>query len=250
MKCPKCSYLGFETGDRCRNCGYDFSLISHGDAQPIDMDLELRSAHSDAAAASDWPIRAEATLPPPIHSGVSAPKVRPSRGSKLPLFTSADRGDEPLIRLPVTPRPPLAVRRTRQPAAAGRVESSAQRWRASPRSSSRTHARHRTVRTSPRSRRYRLARARRKASRCTCHPQWTADPHGRCRHRPRAASRNRCRGDLLHVTHFGTDNERGALPALPLLAFLLLLKLAQLSAFTAVGGQTIGKNGSAHSRRE
>ena len=74
MKCPKCSYLGFETGDRCRNCGYDFSLISHGDPQPIDMDLELRSAHSDAAAASDWPIRAEATLPPPIHSGVSAPK--------------------------------------------------------------------------------------------------------------------------------------------------------------------------------
>ena len=31
MKCPKCSYLGFETGDRCRNCGYDFSLIAHGD---------------------------------------------------------------------------------------------------------------------------------------------------------------------------------------------------------------------------
>jgi len=27
MKCPKCSYLGFETGDRCRNCGYDFSLF-------------------------------------------------------------------------------------------------------------------------------------------------------------------------------------------------------------------------------
>src|SRR5574341_1311888 len=26
MKCPKCGYLGFETGDRCRNCGYDFSL--------------------------------------------------------------------------------------------------------------------------------------------------------------------------------------------------------------------------------
>src|SRR5687768_18063365 len=21
MKCPKCDYLGFETGDRCRNCG-------------------------------------------------------------------------------------------------------------------------------------------------------------------------------------------------------------------------------------
>ena len=28
MKCPKCRYIGFETGDRCRNCGYEFSLLS------------------------------------------------------------------------------------------------------------------------------------------------------------------------------------------------------------------------------
>ena len=27
MKCPKCLYIGFETGDRCKNCGYDFSLL-------------------------------------------------------------------------------------------------------------------------------------------------------------------------------------------------------------------------------
>ena len=26
MKCPKCSYLSFEAGERCRNCGYDFSM--------------------------------------------------------------------------------------------------------------------------------------------------------------------------------------------------------------------------------
>ena len=26
MKCPKCGYLGFDNVDRCRNCGYDFSL--------------------------------------------------------------------------------------------------------------------------------------------------------------------------------------------------------------------------------
>jgi len=26
VKCPKCSYLSFETGERCRNCGYEFSL--------------------------------------------------------------------------------------------------------------------------------------------------------------------------------------------------------------------------------
>ena len=28
MKCPKCGYLGFEHVERCRNCGYDFSLTS------------------------------------------------------------------------------------------------------------------------------------------------------------------------------------------------------------------------------
>jgi uncharacterized RDD family membrane protein YckC len=28
MKCAKCGYLGFETGDRCRNCGFDFSLLA------------------------------------------------------------------------------------------------------------------------------------------------------------------------------------------------------------------------------
>ena len=26
MKCPKCSYLSFEAGERCRNCGHDFSM--------------------------------------------------------------------------------------------------------------------------------------------------------------------------------------------------------------------------------
>ena len=28
MKCPKCGYLGFEHVERCRNCGYDFSLTA------------------------------------------------------------------------------------------------------------------------------------------------------------------------------------------------------------------------------
>ena len=31
MKCPKCGYLGFDSVDRCKNCGYDFSLASHAD---------------------------------------------------------------------------------------------------------------------------------------------------------------------------------------------------------------------------
>ena len=31
MKCPKCGYLGFASVDRCKNCGYDFSLVGHAD---------------------------------------------------------------------------------------------------------------------------------------------------------------------------------------------------------------------------
>jgi uncharacterized RDD family membrane protein YckC len=44
----------------------------------------------------------------------------------------------------------------------------------------------------------------------------------------------------LRMTALTTDEWR-ALPLLPFLAFLLLLKLAYFSAFTAMGGQTIGK---------
>ena len=45
MKCAKCGYLGFEQADRCRNCGYDFSLASA--AAP---DLSIRSAGPAPAA--------------------------------------------------------------------------------------------------------------------------------------------------------------------------------------------------------
>jgi uncharacterized RDD family membrane protein YckC len=243
VKCPKCNYLGFETGDRCRNCGYDFSLISHGDPQPIDMDLELRTAHSEGAAAADWPIRVDATLPPPLPSGMSSPKARPSRGSKLPLFTSADKGDQPLIRLPVTPRPPLAVRRTPD--------------------SPRLQVVSRAVRAVERGPALEFETARATADREDVAP--VAAPSG-----PHASTKKN-RGEAVtlsgplarmvaaaidHVLLLAIDagviyftlrisgltmNEWGALPALPLLAFLLLLKLAYFCVFTAVGGQTIGK---------
>jgi uncharacterized RDD family membrane protein YckC len=243
VKCPKCSYLGFETGDRCRNCGYDFSLISHGDPQPINVDLELRSGQSDAAAASDWPSRAEATLPPPTDSAVSAPKVRPSRGSKLPLFTSADRGDEPLIRLPVTPRPPLAVRRTPD--------------------SPRLQVVSRAVRAVEREPALEFETARATPDREDFAPVATLPaPRGSTKKHldpPVTLSGPLTRmvaAAIDHVLLLAIDagviyftlrisgltmNEWGALPELPLLAFLLLLKLAYFSAFTAVGGQTIGK---------
>ena len=51
MKCPKCGYLGFETTDRCRNCGYDFSLAPFS-SEP---ELPLRDTDKDSAADFDLP---------------------------------------------------------------------------------------------------------------------------------------------------------------------------------------------------
>jgi uncharacterized RDD family membrane protein YckC len=44
MKCPKCGYLGFERGDRCRNCGYDFSLAS-SPSDELDVVLDPGPEH-------------------------------------------------------------------------------------------------------------------------------------------------------------------------------------------------------------
>ncbi len=47
MKCPKCGYLGFETTDRCRNCGYDFSLAVPAPS----TELPLRAPDPDGPLA-------------------------------------------------------------------------------------------------------------------------------------------------------------------------------------------------------
>lgn len=58
MKCPKCGYLGFETTDRCRNCGYDFSL-----ARPIQSaELPLREGPRETALEADLETALEAPL--------------------------------------------------------------------------------------------------------------------------------------------------------------------------------------------
>ena len=38
MKCPKCQYFSFDSGARCRNCGYDFSLAL--DLPPADLPIQ------------------------------------------------------------------------------------------------------------------------------------------------------------------------------------------------------------------
>ena len=128
MKCPKCGYLGFETTDRCRNCGYDFSLA----APATTAELPLRepstkrrwptwpcatgrqptastvSLHEREAAGFGRAERRRVT-PPPLPATPAGPARRPgNRRLPAPIEDSAE--DLPLF----APRPagtPLAVRR-------------------------------------------------------------------------------------------------------------------------------------------
>ena len=114
MKCPKCRYIGFETGDRCRNCGYDFSLMS-------DAESTFEPALAPASAAADLPdlklhdapaeanrLAMDLSLRPPAPPADVTPAPLPA----LPLFRdNRDAEDEPLVRM-AAPRPPIAVRKT------------------------------------------------------------------------------------------------------------------------------------------
>lgn len=94
MKCPKCGYLGFEHVDRCRNCGYDFSLT----AAAVALELSLRLDNSDPGPLDDLVL-------------TDGGKRKFDRDDELPLFGSPAPDDEPLITRASAPRQPLAVRR-------------------------------------------------------------------------------------------------------------------------------------------
>jgi uncharacterized RDD family membrane protein YckC len=129
MKCPKCSYLGFETGDRCKNCGYDFSLLA-APPEPPDPDLNLQAPDETTEIDRSWTDRlqshvgevAEAhEMPEPALAAPSStftiePPTPVRAESAFPLFEPRqEEDDEPLIKLPAAPRPPLAVRRGPEP---------------------------------------------------------------------------------------------------------------------------------------
>lgn len=101
MKCPKCGYVGFDTGDRCRHCGYEFALLAEP-AGPVELDLPLDASQSDTrwSAGTSVPIAATDRMVP------EAATARPTNRSALGRLLV----DE--VEPPPAARPPLAVRRT------------------------------------------------------------------------------------------------------------------------------------------
>ena len=214
MKCPKCGYLGFETGDKCRNCGYEFSL-SAARPDPLDLTLDQGPDESKPPLDLDRIIGAES-----------------SAAGDLPLFE-----DAPLITGPLRPRAPLGVRRatpeiprarsreTKTPAHADML------FEAAPE----------IVQSSPRivQRRFEPVRS----------AQASGDALAGAVSRILAALVDiallvALDASVLYFTlrlvGLGTD-QVGELPLLPLMAFVLLLNVGYFIAFTAVGGQSIGK---------
>ena len=264
MKCPKCSYLGFETGDRCKNCGYDFSLLSEPAApsrhvDPSDIafagsqtlaeaaDLPLREALSDALSSipPDAAVAGVGLVPDGRGNPIGAARVVARSGlPSLPLFQpAADQDDEPLIKLPAAPRPPLAVRRTPDkprprstPRPARRGADAAPMMAAS--------AEPALFRDEP------PHRPNLDAGRVSPAPPAPSvvETSGAARRFVAAAIDH---GMLLAVDAIviyftlkmaGLDPAQWRLlSAMPLAAFLGMVKIAYFCAFTLVGGQTIGK---------
>ena len=112
MKCPKCGYLGYQDVERCRNCGYEFSLASTSSS----VDLRLREAEVAREPIGDLDlidsrIAASAQQTPAEPARSTPVNARPVHGDELPLFGGPIADDVPLITKASPPRPPLAVRR-------------------------------------------------------------------------------------------------------------------------------------------
>ena len=254
MKCPKCSYLGFETGDRCKNCGYDFSLVTDPPG-PGDIDLTFRSSDDQNPPASvrwddrfDEPMTVVPSSPDvsePAAPAAPEPAIAEAERTdpRLPLFTQAfdDVGDEPLIKLPATPRPPLAVRRTPRTPRLRTVPRASRPLASAPRLEFGDKMPEAPIVES-------VADVRARTAARLAAPPPRADVSGAARRLEAAAIDHLLLSAVdLSVIYFTLRmaglpmGEWTALPPVPLAAFLLLVKLSYFFAFTAVGGQTIGK---------
>jgi uncharacterized RDD family membrane protein YckC len=240
MKCPKCQYLGYETGDRCKNCGYDFSFTARSAPAAAD-DLMLRAEPPRQVAAPTRVERREPTWPAAdldlnadaLSFKTEEVSAHEPAESGLTLFEEAiESDDEPLIKVPPAPRRPVAVRRAPEiPRArpAVRVSDGEPRLQfvdlgAAPEPivlPPRVQAQERSVQSGPCD-----ARARVMAAGIDLAILTAID---------------------LVVVYLTlrmaslTMSQWWMLPVVPLFLFLALVKVGYLAIFAAVGGQSIGK---------
>jgi len=114
MRCPKCQYISFDSGERCRNCGYEFSLT----VDPVSSDLPIQTGDEALGPLADFALEVNpqpAALSRPAGPGADAartPAAGPITSSfDLPLFKERRPDEQPAV----TPRAPLAVRRSTPP---------------------------------------------------------------------------------------------------------------------------------------
>jgi len=237
MKCPKCDYLGFETGDRCKNCGYDFSLLASPPTEPADLSL-THAAHDDLPIGDLWLDNPDqGAREPPTSSA-------PSPIESFPLFSPTGEDYEPLIKTPSEPRAPLSVRRA--------PELSRSRGASrTPRSVETGLTLEFAEDTAPETPPISITRSDPVVVRPSSVAPTTSRPE------VMAGLGSRTLAAVIdHAILFGIDvvvfystlrmtalttDEWRALPLLPFLAFLVFMKLSYFAVFTAVGGQTIGK---------
>ena len=215
MKCPKCQYISFDSGDRCRNCGYDFSLVPDVPARDDAADLPIQNGTEAEGPFSDFSL---------------------NDTPNLPLFTRSPADpDAPLVTPGAAPRAPLAVRRASP--LSPRVRARRENAQAEPLLALDTAD---------------LPMAPAPESEPVPAPAPEAAETGAVA--PAGARILGGVVDLfllggidLTVLYFTlricglTFAETLTLPLAPLVGFLLLLNGGYLSAFVAAGGQTIGK---------
>jgi uncharacterized RDD family membrane protein YckC len=230
MRCPKCQYISFDSNERCRNCGYEFSLALEQESIDVKIarDEPASSRRREGAfSALDTPLN------PPSERGVGR---SPLAAADLPLFTDRVADDQaPLVTPPAVPRAPLSVRKPAplrpRPHAPPPEELSLDLGADDDAVPEGLDA-------------------------FGVMPMPPADEHAPAERAIAGLGRRAVAGVLdvvilgcistavvlltLRVCELTTDQWR-TLPAAPMLAFLLLLCGGYFVLFTAAGGQTIGK---------